>query len=525
MNPNYKDFTSIPVNSVLGTSYKSTVTLKDIAHCKGESQTFFARAYYQLKSLWKNHTFVTNDMVNDIMKSYGIKNIHEISSVFKEAIPEDLNKNLEHQFEAKELKRDLNIASDLTKIFGNSAKNALNDPTVTISKENKLKEFSKEMANSQIEIQKAQTILQGKKALEKYNPLDLLRAANFEVAVGFPSGSKGIKIDFIDYINQQAEYPKNKEDLERIYSKFIDKSVKNATTDPDCLNKMKDYVRDKPMNFFFTALKVGNSLAQKLAKSEIPELEIPELFLAAYEKKIMQSSKVFTSNSINELLNNTNIAMKTQQEVNESIHGIGVNNNLKEYIGAEGKKLYIPQQALLDIPRSPYISLNNCLVFNNADKEHYTIESYYHSLHQALEESNSATNAILVLTTQGMFAHLMNHILSSYQDLDITPKLQQDFNTKFQFHINIEGDKVKLTLKNAYNVVDDFSVEGEVISIGRCIVKTEITLSLNELKSFDPANQQTNLKTVEVSDTFSPIIHNYGVISGEKVVQRIFNQF
>lgn len=203
-----------------------------------------------------------------------------------------------------------------------------------------------------------------------------------------------------------------------------------------------------------------------------------------------------------------NSAQKGIKVVQDYVKGEGVDVSLKTITDKKGNTAELPAQFALDLPRSPYISLNDEVIYSNRDIETYSEVMAYRSLYKALGDSDGAVLALMTLTTQGMFADSLVKIAEiGRNELGKDVAVAKDNDIDFQYKVKIDGDVVSLTLKNGYALRD--SNTGEIA--GYQMTKREFHLSLKELQELNPNDKEKTLSTIDVKDTYSHAIINHVV--------------
>jgi len=290
MNTNYRYINFENPLSNIQNSSNLKVTLEDIAKCKGANQSFFARAYNQLLFLYKNNGrgFVTDAIVTEVMKNYGISNLQQISGIFKanHSIPE-ISKLSHH--DAKQLKIEIKLAIDLLNLFTQSAlKSTQNPPHVHLPRKGspleytekieaakyvEILDFNKNISNITNQAIEMREILKGKIALEKHDPEDLLRSLLYTPHAKLNTEDQELKLDFARFLRTYyIPLPKDKTELETAYKAFIQSVIRDAQNSDPAVQKLKVYSSEKPMKFYLNSVNSGYPNAKKISKMNTEEL-------------------------------------------------------------------------------------------------------------------------------------------------------------------------------------------------------------------------------------------------------------
>lgn len=191
------------------------ISMEDIAKCRGSSQSILSMALNQLRTFWRTGgKFVTDAAVREILQNNGIDKTDDISKIFKEST-NSIEIVGKEKHEIKQIKKEQKTAADLAKIFEKAA------GTLGYSEVQKSAE-------------KAHHIIDARRQLEKYDPLELLRAAAFEDSHSIPR--EGVKARFINYL--MANPVKDKEDLKSAYRSFVDKLLGQYEDDVQVLSAL-----------------------------------------------------------------------------------------------------------------------------------------------------------------------------------------------------------------------------------------------------------------------------------------------
>jgi len=240
------------------------VSLKDIAKCKGESNSFFVRSYNQLLFLYKNNgkSFLKDEMIKDVMKSHGIDNLEQISALFK-AYHSITEVSLLGPYEAKQLNEEMKIAIDLLKLF----KNSLNSNEDTLNALTKL-----DVTESKLT--KIQEIIQAKITLEKHDPEDLLKSHLYNQRAGLEGSQSGISSKFFEFLTKQQTFPSNNNELGKAYKSFVEETLDQSKVSDKAFKELKGYVAENPMKFYLMSQKVGNVHAETIRNMELKDVFI-----------------------------------------------------------------------------------------------------------------------------------------------------------------------------------------------------------------------------------------------------------
>lgn len=281
-----------PLRGILGqtaytTSKGKEITYEDLAKCTGKSQTITARVLSRLDIFSKGGGIVTDARVKKILKENGVTKLNDISNQFKQEAKNISQKAAHESYTAKELKQDskeLNRAEDLIKLFEKfkdenqekilnkySDKNFIEKAHDKAENKKSRKEFTE--LRELKEINDAKLILSTKAALNKYSPVDLLKAAIWEKETNQTAEQKGqLSHDFHQFLNKQVPYPTTESELKATYQNFINETLNKAENfqksgpyDRDAnahKAKMEEYVKPKtdPLAQFITVNSINASL-------------------------------------------------------------------------------------------------------------------------------------------------------------------------------------------------------------------------------------------------------------------------
>jgi hypothetical protein len=206
----------------------------------------------------------------------------KLEPIFNEALgnnhPSESSTGTHHT--AKIIKNDLKMTADLSTLLEKASKGKSSDgvnATHTNYATNSL-------------------ILNYKVALEKYEPLDLLRASEFEKhGVDLPAEKqvqKDTKALFMEFLEVRHPTPKTPEDLKKAYKEFVDVQVAKFKANPSGMQaELKAAQEDKSLKVYIGFVGMGAKPALAAQQKGVDEMHAIKELQGAREKKFVEEMK------------------------------------------------------------------------------------------------------------------------------------------------------------------------------------------------------------------------------------------
>lgn len=246
--------------------HAKNITMDDIAKCKG-SANFTVRFIGQVQMAWKTGgKFVTDKAVAEFMSEH-FRNVDDVDKQFKKLIAPATPTNT---FEAKKLKKEQADGLRMLKVFINASESQV---VRFVDVEDKMKNNL--------------AILKGLKEMDKYDPVDLLRASVFE-KIGDFRPANDLKSEFNTFI-KNADI-QTEDDLKASYQDFKNK-IANAAQEGDreALAKLKSYAKDHSLRAYTMSEKLNLDARGVQAIREMP---LSKLLKANQSEKVVEVSQL-----------------------------------------------------------------------------------------------------------------------------------------------------------------------------------------------------------------------------------------
>lgn len=210
------------------------ITMEDIAKCKG-SGNFTVRFIGQIRMALKTGgKIVTDKAVADFMNDH-YKSEDAVDKQFKRLISPEIPKT---RFEAKQLKQAQGDARRILKVF------------IKASESQNVRFY-----DTEDKMKTNLSVLKGLKAMDQFDPGDLIRAAVYEKNSGLKP-SNDLKAQFSEFL--KGTDLKDEEDLKAAYHDFKNKLANAAQADDlEALKKLKSFSKDDSMNAFLMSEKLN----------------------------------------------------------------------------------------------------------------------------------------------------------------------------------------------------------------------------------------------------------------------------
>lgn len=281
------------VFAATSSSDKKAITPEDIAKCRGKNQSFSAMVLNNVKVFIRTGgNIVTDKDVQALVTNNSAKHLNDISNIFTRAQENAAAPGNRNPIDAKVIKNDLKMAADLAEIIHKTTEELKSDAKSNVKIDTKLAENA----------EKANLILNCRIALEKHDPMDLLRAAEYADRSEYENPQ--IKQDVEEFLKSASKsgFPDNAEGLKKAYESFILKNNKNQDF-AKYLNNMDRYPRNE--NQFKDAYQkfiVENR--NKGVRQEFAEFLKHQPKTPTNEFELKQAYKEFINDHLNELSKN-----------------------------------------------------------------------------------------------------------------------------------------------------------------------------------------------------------------------------
>lgn len=235
------------------------ITMDDILKSKGSS-SFAVRFIGQVQTALRTGKFVTDKAVIEFMNDRFDK-VDKISIQFKNIATQESPSS---KFEAKQIKSDQAIAKRLSKTFSEASQHM----TIKLYRDSEGRSF-----DFKTEMDRSHAVLKALKAMDQYDPVDLLRAAVFEKNGEIKSSTDDLKAHFNEFIKDKNI--QDKDGLQSAYQKFKNKMAKDAQGgEGDALEKMKSYEKDSSMTAYNLSSKLnldpkGVNVIRRMSVSDV----------------------------------------------------------------------------------------------------------------------------------------------------------------------------------------------------------------------------------------------------------------
>lgn len=169
-----------------------------------------------------------------------------------------------------------------------------------------------------------------------------------------------------------------------------------------------------------------------------------------------------------------------------------------------------PSQFVKDLPRMEYFLVNGRIKFDFAKRFQTKPEDARSSLHDACQKAVGEEKAALLqhrienIIDQGLYVDMVGKIHGVYSSIKLKDNMGGT-SSGFMWSVNIVDDKVEITLKVSYDLLDSDKYS-ENMRPGTVIAKRTYEIPISSLLASDDEIRKDPLPGVTVSDTYSQLI-------------------